>query len=79
MGYILKNKYINLYLVMTQFLPTNLLALFAPRSPISYKAPPDELLVNRKRIQIHGIAQYVGLFEVNYFIFFIFYLNKINI
>lgn len=50
---------------MTQFLPNNLLALFAPRSPIPYKPPPDELLVNRKRIQIQGIAQYVGLFEVS--------------
>lgn len=50
---------------MTQFLPNNLLALFAPRSPIPYRPPPDELLVNRKRVQIQGIAQYVGLFEVS--------------
>lgn len=49
---------------MTQFLPENLLALFAPRPPIEFKPPPDELLVNRKRAPMLGIAQYVGLFEV---------------
>jgi U1 small nuclear ribonucleoprotein len=48
---------------MTQFLPDNLLALFAPRPPIEFKPPPDELLVNRKRIPIGGVAQYVKLFE----------------
>jgi U1 small nuclear ribonucleoprotein len=28
---------------MTQFLPPNLLALFAPRDPIPYLPPPDKL------------------------------------
>ena len=49
---------------MTQFLPDNLLSLFAPRPPLEYKQPPDDLVVNRKRAPIQGIAQYVSLFEV---------------
>lgn len=48
---------------MTQFLPDNLLALFAPRPPIEFKPPPDELLVNRKRIPVSGVSKYVSLFE----------------
>ncbi|KAI6181579.1 U1 small nuclear ribonucleoprotein 70 kDa [Aphelenchoides besseyi] len=48
---------------MTQFLPDNLLTLFQPRPPLDFKPPVDELLVNRKRAPIQGIAQYVGLFE----------------
>jgi hypothetical protein len=51
---------------MTQFLPDNLLALFAPRPSIEYKAPVDELPVDRKRAPINGIAQYIGLFEVTF-------------
>lgn len=51
---------------MTQFLPDNLLALFAPRPPIEFKAPPDNLLVDRKRAPITPVAQYVDLFEVVY-------------
>lgn len=49
---------------MTQFLPDNLLALFAPRPLIDYKPPADSLLVDRKRAPISGIAQFVSLFEV---------------
>ncbi|KAI6192316.1 U1 small nuclear ribonucleoprotein 70 kDa [Aphelenchoides bicaudatus] len=48
---------------MTQFLPDNLLALFAPRDPVVYKPPADKLLVERKRVPINGLGQYVGLFE----------------
>ncbi|KAF7635005.1 RRM domain-containing protein [Meloidogyne graminicola] len=48
---------------MTQFLPDNLLALFAPRPPIQYKPPPDELFINRKHIQLTGIAEYLQEFE----------------
>lgn len=49
---------------MTQFLPPNLLALFAPRDPIPF-LPPFGKLPHEKR-QTHnyqGIAQYVHLFE----------------
>jgi hypothetical protein len=49
---------------MTQFLPDNLLALFAPRPPISYKPPPDELFINRKHMPITGIAGHIQGFEV---------------
>lgn len=48
---------------MTQYLPDNLLALFAPRPPIPFKPPPDELLVNRKRVSISGVSKYISLFE----------------
>ena len=53
---------------MTQFLPDNLLALFAPRPPIQYKPPPDDLFINRKHIQLDGIAEHVQKFEV-FFVF----------
>ena len=49
---------------MTQFLPPNLLALFAPRDPIKY-LPPTERLPFEKRTQGYsGIADYAKLFEV---------------
>jgi len=48
---------------MTQFLPPNLLALFAAREPIPYKLPVDKLLVERKRAKMSGIAEFVNLFE----------------
>ncbi|CAK5086070.1 unnamed protein product [Meloidogyne enterolobii] len=48
---------------MTQFLPDNLLGLFAPRPPIQYKPPPDDLFINRKHIPITGVAEYVQQFE----------------
>jgi len=49
---------------MTQFLPPNLLALFAPRDPIPY-LPPTEKLPHEKKLthNYHGFAQYVHLFE----------------
>ena len=48
---------------MTQFLPDNLLALFEARPPLPYKPPPDDLLIDRKRPKMMGIAPYVHLFE----------------
>ncbi|KAI1719178.1 RNA recognition motif domain-containing protein [Ditylenchus destructor] len=48
---------------MPEYLPPSLVALFAPRPPIEFKPPPDELLVNRKRVPIQGMAQFVNLFE----------------
>uniref|UniRef100_A0A914I3I4 U1 small nuclear ribonucleoprotein 70 kDa n=1 Tax=Globodera rostochiensis TaxID=31243 RepID=A0A914I3I4_GLORO len=48
---------------MTQFLPDNLLALFAPRPPIQYKPPADDLFINRKHMDIGGIAEFVHGFE----------------
>jgi len=50
---------------MTQFLPPNLLALFAPREPIPYLPPPDKLPHEKKNVHNYiGIAQFVkGNFE----------------
>ena len=49
---------------MTQFLPPNLLALFAPRDPIPYLPPHDKLPHEKKQTHNYqGIAQYVHLFE----------------
>ncbi|TKR67078.1 hypothetical protein L596_023283 [Steinernema carpocapsae] len=48
---------------MTQFLPENLLALFAPRPPLEFRPPVDELIVDRKRPQMDGLAPYVHNFE----------------
>jgi len=50
---------------MTQFLPPNLLALFAPREPIPYLPPPDKLPHEKKNVHNYlGVAQYIaGNFE----------------
>jgi len=50
---------------MTQFLPPNLLALFAPRDPIPYLQPPDKLPHEKKNVHnYHGVAGFVeGNFE----------------
>ena len=49
---------------MTQFLPPNLLALFAPRDPIPYLPPADKLPHEKKQTHnYNGIAQFVHLFE----------------
>jgi len=49
---------------MTQFLPPNLLALFAPRDPIPYLPPVDKLPHEKKHTHNYqGISQYVHLFE----------------
>lgn len=50
---------------MTQFLPPNLLALFAPRDPIPYLAPVDKLTHEKKRQPYTGIAEFLVNFEVN--------------
>ena len=52
---------------MTQFLPPNLLALFAPRDPPPFLPPPDKLTHEKKRTPYIGIAQYTHLFEVSIF------------
>jgi U1 small nuclear ribonucleoprotein len=49
---------------MTQFLPPNLLALFAPRDPAIFLPPVDKLTHEKKRVPYHGIGQYTHLFEV---------------
>ncbi|OXA59617.1 hypothetical protein Fcan01_05506 [Folsomia candida] len=48
---------------MTQFLPPNLLALFAARDPIPYLPPPCKLSHEKQRVGFTGIGQYTYLFE----------------
>ncbi len=49
---------------MTQYLPPNLLALFAPRDPIPYIAPIEKHK-NHRKLPYTGIAQFLGEFEVS--------------
>jgi U1 small nuclear ribonucleoprotein len=45
---------------MTQFLPPNLLALFAPRDPIPYLPPPDKLPHEKKNVHNYvGVATFI--------------------
>jgi len=50
---------------MTAFLPPNLIALFAPRDPIEFKQPEDELPWERDRTKnpYSGIATFVSDFD----------------
>nr|CAD7197929.1 unnamed protein product [Timema douglasi] len=48
---------------MTQFLPPNLLALFAPRDPIPYLPPPDKLPHEKKNRGYIGIGEFLKCFE----------------
>ncbi|XP_023236733.1 U1 small nuclear ribonucleoprotein 70 kDa-like isoform X1 [Centruroides sculpturatus] len=48
---------------MTQFLPPNLLALFAPRDPIPFLPPPDKLPHEKKTNGYNGVGQYLNMFE----------------
>lgn len=50
---------------MTQYLPPNLLALFAPREPIRYLPPLDKLPEEKRTDGYSGISSYVQLFEVS--------------
>ncbi|KAL3310927.1 U1 small nuclear ribonucleoprotein 70 kDa [Cichlidogyrus casuarinus] len=47
---------------MTQFLPPNLLALFAPRDPIPF-LPPIEKHKNHRKLPYTGVAQFLERFE----------------
>jgi hypothetical protein len=48
---------------MTQYLPPNLLALFAPREPLPYLKPLDTLPWEKKPWPYNGVSQYLSLFE----------------
>jgi U1 small nuclear ribonucleoprotein 70kDa len=50
---------------MTQFLPPNLLALFAPRDPLPYLAPPDKLVHEKKTNGLIGVGSFLDRFEVS--------------
>ena len=51
---------------MTQFLPPNLLALFAPRDPIPYLPPMEKLPFEKRTHGYSGVAGYLGDFEVRW-------------
>lgn len=51
---------------MTQFLPPNLLALFAPRDPIPFLPPPDKLPHEKKSRGYVGVGGFLNLFEVSF-------------
>jgi U1 small nuclear ribonucleoprotein len=44
---------------MTDKLPPNLLALFAPRPPLRYLAPSDHAPEKRRTVPIGGLGQYL--------------------
>lgn len=48
---------------MTQYLPPNLLALFAPRDPIPYLPPSDKLPHEKKTRGYLGVGNFLGFFE----------------
>ena len=48
---------------MTDKLPHNLLALFAPRPPLPYSKPLDRDPVKRKGPTVTGVGQYVSLLK----------------
>jgi hypothetical protein len=50
---------------MTQFLPPNLLALFAARDPIPFMLPVDKPTHEKKRQPYTGVADYLTHFEVS--------------
>jgi hypothetical protein len=50
---------------MTQFLPPNLLALFAPRDPVPYLPPPDKLPHEKKNRGYVGVGGFLQYFEVS--------------
>jgi U1 small nuclear ribonucleoprotein 70kDa len=49
---------------MTQFLPPNLLVLFAARDPIPFLAPIDKPTHEKKRQPYTGVSDYLVHFEV---------------
>jgi U1 small nuclear ribonucleoprotein len=49
--------------IMTQFLPPNLLALFAPRDPLPFMAPLDKLPCEKKTQPYSGVAAFMSTFE----------------
>ena len=55
---------------MTQYLPPNLLALFAPREPIKYLSPAQKLPFEKDTTGYSGVATYLKLFEVRHFFLF---------
>lgn len=53
---------------MTQYLPPNLLALFAPRDALPFLPPPDKLPHEKKTRGYMGVGSFLTAFEVKKFI-----------
>lgn len=51
---------------MTQFLPPNLLALFAARDPIPYLPPAAKLPHEKKQKGYDGVGAFLNVFEVSF-------------
>lgn len=51
---------------MTQYLPPNLLALFAPREPLRFLPPACRQPHEKKTRGYSGVAQYLDMFEVSF-------------
>jgi len=51
---------------MTQFLPPNLLALFAARDPIPYIPPVEKLSHEKATHGIIGVGAFLNFFEVRF-------------
>lgn len=49
---------------MTQYLPPNLLALFAPRDVLPFLPPPDKLPHEKKTRGYLGVGSFLTHFEV---------------
>lgn len=67
---------------MTQFLPPNLLALFAAREPIPYLPPAAKLPHEKKQKGYDGVGAFLNVFEVSLLALFIdilvFFLHSIS-
>lgn len=50
---------------MTQYLPPNLLALFAPRDTLPFLPPPDKLPHEKKSRGYLGVGDFLSNFEVS--------------
>lgn len=51
---------------MTQYLPPNLLALFAPRDALPFLPPPDKLPHEKKTRGYLGVGCFLSNFEVKF-------------
>lgn len=63
---------------MTQYLPPNLLALFAPRDPLHYLPPPDKLPHEKKTRGYLGVGAFLNNFEVSFAPFSCDFIERLN-
>ena len=63
---------------MTQFLPPNLLALFAARDPLPFLPPVDKLPHEKQHAPFTGISAFLSKFEVSGCILYLTFCNTYN-